>query len=77
MRKRKSGDYFVNDSQGHRKKLKQYFIDEKIPVSEREQIWLLARESEILWVVGARMSEACKIGKNTKTVLEIAYAEGS
>ena len=77
LRKRKPGDYFVNDSQGHRKKLKQYFIDEKIPVSEREQIWLLARESEILWVVGARMSEACKIGKDTKTVLEIAYAEGS
>lgn len=77
LRKRKPGDYFVNDSKGHRKKLKQYFIDEKIPVSEREYLWLMAKGSEIMWIIGERMSEAFKISADTTTVLEIAYREGS
>ena len=77
MRKRKPGDFFVNDSKGHHKKLKQYFIDQKIPVSQRDHLWLMAKDSEIMWIVGDRMSEAFKIDTDTTTVLELVYIEGS
>ena len=77
MRKRHAGDFFVNDASGHHKKLKQYFIDEKIPVSARNAMWLMTKKSEVLWIVGGRLSEACKISADTETVLEIAYVEGS
>lgn len=49
FRRRASGDYLTVDDAGHKKKLKSYFIDEKIPQIKREHIWLLAQQSHVLW----------------------------
>ena len=76
IRTRRSGDYFISDTQGHRKKLKTYFIDEKIPMEERGKRWLLAREHEVLWLLGGRISEHIKISQETKLILEITYDGG-
>ena len=65
----------MNDAFGHHKKLKQYFIDEKIPASKRDKTWLLTQGQHVLWVVGGRISEAVKVTKDTKTILEITYEE--
>lgn len=75
IRTRKSGDYLICDAMGHRKKLKQYFVDEKIPVTKRDEIPVLAQEETILWVVGGRMSEHVKVTEETKTIVEITYKE--
>lgn len=71
MRTRRQGDYLVLYRSGGKKKLKDYFIDEKIPVEERDGILLLACGSEILWVVGRRVSESCKVDKNTEQILSV------
>ena len=76
IRNRNVGDYFICDDFGHRKKLKQYMIDEKIPANERSKMWLLAQEDKVLWLVGGRMSEHIKVTEQTKTVIEIAYQGG-
>ena len=76
IRTRKSGDYLISDVFGHRKKLKQYFIEEKIAVEDRAHRWLLAQDSLIFWVVGGRMSEHVKITEDTKTIVEITYDGG-
>lgn len=77
LRRRKSGDYFVNDSSGHHKKLKQYFIDEKIPATLRARLWLIVIDSEVVWIVGGRMSEAFKVTADTREILQIEFVEGS
>lgn len=46
-------------------------IDAKIPRQIRDQIPLIADGTDIMWVVGYRMSEAYKITDETKTVLQI------
>ena len=76
IRTRRSGDYFISDAFGHHKKLKQYFIDEKIPMAEREKKWLLAQGTELLWLVGGRISEHIKVTQETKCILEITYDGG-
>ena len=76
IRTRRSGDYFINDAMGHRKKMKSYFIDEKIPLAERDKLWLVAQENEVLWVIGKRISEQVKVSQNTKYMLEITYDGG-
>lgn len=76
IRNRNSGDYFICDGSGHRKKLKQYFIDERIAASQREKMWLLAQENLVLWLIGGRISEHVKITENTKTIVEISYQGG-
>ena len=73
LRVRKSGDYLQINSRGGRKKLKDYFIDLKIPKEERDNILLLADGNHILWIIGYgdRISEGYKIGDNTKRILSM------
>lgn len=75
VRNRKSGDYFFLEEQGHVKKLKQYFVDEKIPREQRGQILLVADGDHIVWVVGYRISAYYKITEHTRRILEIQYDE--
>lgn len=77
IRTRKPGDYIVINRQGGRKKLKDYFINLKIPREEREHILLIAKGSEIFWIIGYRVSEDCRISENTENILEIEYLEES
>lgn len=76
LRTRKTGDYIQNHSSGGTKKLKDYFIDQKIPREERDEILLLADGSNILWIVGHRMSEGYKITENTRNILKVKVNGG-
>lgn len=76
IRTRRNGDCFISDVNGHRKKLKSYFIDEKIPLAEREKCWLLAQDNEVLWIIGGRIGENVKVLQETKCVFEITYDGG-
>ena len=71
VRKRKTGDFLTVTREGGRKKLKDYFIDCKIPRETRDNITLLADGSHILWVVGYRISEYYKVTTGTKTVIRV------
>ena len=70
LRTRKSGDR-IAVAPGQHKKLKDWFIDEKIPLEERDRIPVVADGQNILWVLGHRMSEDYKVTPETRTVLEI------
>lgn len=71
VRNRQTGDILCTTREKGSKKLKDYMIDEKIPANERDFLPLLAAESDILWVIGYRISEAYKIEENTKRVLKV------
>lgn len=71
QRYRQPGDYLVVDAKGSKKKLKDYFIDEKIPSMLRDSIPVFADGNHILWVVGYRISEEYKVSDTTKNVLKI------
>ncbi len=69
IRTRMPGDYLTIDSAGHRQKLKDYMVNEKIPADERDHIPLLADGQHIMWVVGGRISEYYKVDENTRRML--------
>lgn len=74
VRTRETGDYLtIRNSQGRlcHKKLKDYLIEAKIPLAERDYIPLLAADSHIIWAIGYRISEYYKVSKNTKRVLQV------
>ena len=75
IRHREPGDFIVIDKEGRTQKLKQYFINEKIPQNIRDQIWLVADGHEIMWIVGYRQSQGYQITEKTKKILEISFAE--
>ncbi len=75
IRTRKSGDYLlIHDARGvcHKKKLKDYFITEKVPRELRGGLWLLTEDSHVLWIIGERGSEAYRVTEGTKAVIEIS-----
>ena len=71
IRNRSSGDTFSPIGFKGSKKLKDYFIDEKIPKEERDNVELIADGKEIVWIVGKRLSENYKITDSTKDVLKL------
>lgn len=71
LRTRREGDYLVINQEGQHKLLKRYFIDEKIERDQRDQRLLLAEGSHILWVLGGRISEACRIQEETCRLLVV------
>lgn len=75
IRNRLSGDYIQTTADGHGKKVKDYFIDSKIPQQKRDEIVMVAEESNVLWMVGYRFSERYKVSKHTRRVLQITYEE--
>lgn len=77
IRKRKSGDYLTINEAMSKKSLKDYFIQEKIPKSKRDDMIILAEDSHVLWVVGFRISQKYKINENTKRILQVQLKGGT
>ena len=71
IRSRNMGDRMQVMADGGTKRLKDYFIDEKIPKEERDSIPLLAEGQDILWVIGYRRSEAALVTDETSRVLKV------
>jgi tRNA(Ile)-lysidine synthase len=62
-------DFFFPLGMKTRKKLSDYFIDQKIPVHQKSQIPLLVNgNGDIIWIAGYRSSEHYKVDINTKKV---------
>ena len=76
IRHRIAGDSIVINRYGGRKKLKQYFTDQKIPQEDRDKIWIAADGDEVLWIVGYRQSQKYQITEKTTKILEIQYYGG-
>lgn len=78
IRFRNTGDYFtIADGRGGmvHKSLKDYMITEKIPAPHRDKIPVLAMGKHVLWLVGRRISEYFKVGRNTKHILQVRLME--
>lgn len=73
VRNRREGDRFIPFGMKGKKKLKDYFIDEKVPKELRDRIPLIVDGEDILWVVGYRTNDLYKINSSTKNVLEISF----
>lgn len=75
IRGRKEGDIFFPYKCKGREKLKEFFIDTKIPREKRSRLPLVAKGKDIVWVIGYKISDAYKITENTKKVLKLEFVE--
>lgn len=76
FRYRRQGDKFQPIGMLGTKKLKDIFMDLKIPKEERDEIPLICFGDEIAWVWGYRISEKFKIDKDTNKILRIQFRRG-
>lgn len=71
IRSRRPGDRFMPEGLQGTKKLKDYLIDAKIPVEDRNKMGILASAQQIYWLIGYRKTDAGKVESNTARILEI------
>ena len=71
LRRWQHGDYFYPYGMRGKKKLSDYFNDQKISVPEKENTWLLCSDKDIIWVVNHRTDNRYCITNTTKEVLQV------
>ena len=71
-----AGDRFHPEGAPGGKKLKSFFIDQKIEKEKRRYLWLLAKD-EILWVGGGRRCQGYRPEAACGRVLRFAYRPGN
>ncbi len=73
VRSRRPGDRFHPHGASGRKKLKDFFIDRKVPSYRRDSVPLVTVGDEILWVAGLRIAHPYRVTEKTERVLQLEY----
>lgn len=71
IRTRKNGDKIIPMGMVGSKKVKDIFIDMKIPKEERDNIPILCFDDKIAWIIGIRISEEYKLTDKSKNILKV------
>lgn len=75
LRTFRPGDRFRPFGMKGSRKVKEFFIDNKVPAAVRRSVPLLFGGGELLWICGMRVSEAARIRSGTLEVAEVDIPE--
>ena len=67
------GDRMVPFGMSGRKKVKDIFIDRKIPLSDRTRIPLLWCGDDLIWIAGVCASELCRIDTSADVTVQVTW----
>lgn len=70
LRRWQTGDYFYPFGMNQKKKVSDFFIDNKLSLLDKEQSWLLVSGDDIVWIVGQRMDNRFRVTGETREVIE-------
>lgn len=66
------GDLFQPFGMKGKKKVSDFFIDQKLSIIEKEQCLLLLSGENIVWIISQRADDRFKVNPDTKDILEIS-----
>lgn len=75
LRNFRPGDRFIPLGMNGHKKVKDFFVDLKIPLPVRKRIPLLVQGEQILWVCGMRIDDRVKVSRDSEKIVKVAFLE--
>jgi len=75
VRNRKNSDFMIPFGMSGKKKIKDIFIDNKIPLDDRSKLLILEDDKKIIWLENYRISNECRVTANTQKILTINVLE--
>jgi tRNA(Ile)-lysidine synthase len=72
LRHWQQGDWFIPFGMSGRKKLSDYFSDNKFSIFDKENVWVLCSGEDIVWLVGYRSDNRYRITEKTNEILKIS-----
>ncbi len=75
IRARSTGDFFCPLGFGKKKKLQNFFVDEKIPRDVRDTVPLVLSGDDIIWIAGYRMDERFRVSERTEKILKLIISK--
>ncbi len=76
LRRWKEGDVFQPfGMNGQSKKVSKFFKDEKFSLLDKEKMWLLCSNDQIVWIVGVRQDHRFRAEESTKKIIQIQLKE--
>jgi tRNA(Ile)-lysidine synthase len=73
LRTWQDGDWFLPLGMKAKKKLSDYFVDEKVSLLQKKKIPILESDGEIVWVCGKRLDERFKVTEGTHSVIKLEF----
>ena len=75
LRRWEHGDWFIPFGMKGRKKVSDYFTDQKLSVKDKEEIWLLFSDDKLVWIVGHRSDNRFRADDTTTEVLRVEWID--
>lgn len=75
VRHRVAGDFFFPAGFGKKKKLQDFFVDEKVPREMRDRVPIVLSGNDIIWVAGFRGDERFKVTGETREFLRLEVVD--
>lgn len=73
----RNGDRFQPLGMKGTKKVSDFLINIKLPLPDKQNVWVLESGGEIAWVVNHRIDERFRVTENTARILFIEFNEGT
>jgi tRNA(Ile)-lysidine synthase len=73
LRSWRDGDWFIPLGMKTKKKVSDFFVDEKIPLVQKRGIPILESDGSVVWVCGKRLDDRFKITPETKSVVRLEF----
>lgn len=75
IRPRANGDFFFPSGFGRKKKLQDFFVDEKVPRDDRDKIPIVLSGNDIVWIAGYRADDRFRVTGKTEKILRLIISK--